>query len=66
MRRFINKLEANKDKDPKYELVLTLLKKRICTKGMYNILQYYDSALWVASEVSKDLDNTVVGYMRWR
>ena len=62
LRRFINKLEANKDKDPKYELVLTLLKeKEFAQKGCIIFLQYYDSALWVASEVSKDLDNTVVG-----
>ena len=28
LRRFVNKLEANRDKDPKYELVLTLLKEK--------------------------------------
>jgi superfamily II DNA or RNA helicase len=62
LRRFVNKLEANRDKDPKYELVLTLLKeKEFAQKGCIIFSQYYDSALWVASEVSKDLKNTVVG-----
>lgn len=62
LRRFVNKLDANKDKDPKYELLLSLLKeKKFAEKGCIIFSQYYDSALWVATELSNELKNTAIG-----
>jgi hypothetical protein len=62
LRRFIKKLDANKDKDPKYELVLSLLKNNgFAEKGCIVFSQYYESALWVATELSKDFKDKVIG-----
>lgn len=60
--RFVKKLEANKDQDPKYKLLLSLLnEKNFAQKGCIIFSQYFDSALWVANEVSRDIKNTLVG-----
>lgn len=62
LRRFIKKLEANKDDDPKYELVLSLLmNKGFADKGCIIFSQYYDSALWVATRLSNDMKGKVIG-----
>jgi len=62
LQRFVSKLEANRDNDPKYELVLKLLKEnRFAEKGCIIFSQYFDSAYWVASELSKNINNTIIG-----
>ena len=62
LRKFVSKLEANKDKDPKYELVLKLLKEgKFAQKGCIIFSQYFDSAYWVANELSNDFKSDSIG-----
>ena len=60
--RFIKTLDENKDKDPKYALVLNLLtKKGFKDKGCIIFSQYFDSAYWVAENLSNDLKGVSIG-----
>ncbi len=60
--RFIKTLDENKDKDPKYALVLDLLiNKGFKDKGCIIFSQYYDSAFWVAENLSNDLKGISIG-----
>lgn len=60
--RFIKTLDENKDKDPKYALVLDLLtKKGFKDKGCIIFSQYFDSAYWVAENLSNDLKGVSIG-----
>jgi hypothetical protein len=62
LRKFIKTLEANKDNDPKYELVLDLLvNKEFAEKGCIIFSQYFDSAYWVAESLSRDLTGITIG-----
>jgi len=60
--RFIKTLDENKEKDPKYALVLDLLtKKGFMEKGCIIFSQYFDSAYWVAENLSNDLKGVAIG-----
>lgn len=60
--RFIKTLDENKDKDPKYALVLNLLtNKGFKDKGCIIFSQYFDSAYWVAENLSNDLLGVAIG-----
>ena len=60
--RFIKILNENNDKDPKYALVLDLLtKKGFKDKGCIIFSQYFDSAFWVAENLSNDLKGVTIG-----
>ncbi len=60
--RFIKILQENQEQDPKYELVLNLLtEKGFQEKGCIIFSQYYDSAFWVAENLSNDLADTTIG-----
>ncbi len=62
LRIFISTLEANKDDDPKYALVLSLLKEKgFAEKGCIVFSQYYDSAFWVAQRLSLDFNGSPIG-----
>lgn len=62
LRRFIHTLEANKEKDPKYNLALGLLRdERWMERGCIIFSQYYDSAYWVAENLSRDLKTETIG-----
>lgn len=62
LRTFISTLEANRDKDPKYELVLDLLiNKGFAEKGCIIFSQYFDSAYWVAENLSRDMPGITIG-----
>ncbi|MBU4450126.1 MAG: DEAD/DEAH box helicase family protein [Actinobacteria bacterium] len=60
--RFIKILDENTDKDPKYALVLNLLTKEgFKDKGCIIFSQYFDSAYWVAENLSNDLKDVPIG-----
>ncbi|MGU8299106.1 phospholipase D-like domain-containing anti-phage protein [Clostridium perfringens] len=62
LRKFIKTIERNKEKDPKYNLVLDLLiKNGWKKKGCIIFSQYFDSAFWVAENLSKDIMGEVIG-----
>ena len=62
LQKFIKTIERNKEKDPKYNLVLDLLvKKDWKTKGCIIFSQYFDSAYWVAENLSRDIKGEVIG-----
>lgn len=62
LERFIRTIEINKDRDPKYDLALELLvNKGWKEKGCIVFSQYYDSAYWVAENLSKDIKGEQIG-----
>lgn len=54
---FINILEANKDTDPKYTLTLKLLRDGFLERGCIIFSQYFDSARFIAENLSNDYNN---------
>ncbi|MDK2821468.1 MAG: hypothetical protein PWP31_1433 [Clostridia bacterium] len=60
--KFIQTLDANKEKDPKYQLLFKLLiEDNWIDRGCIIFSQYYDSAFWVAENLSKDLKTEKIG-----
>ena len=60
--KFIEALNANKEKDPKYNLLLKLLiEDKWLERGCIIFSQYYDSVYWVAENLSYDLSNEIIG-----
>ena len=59
---FIETLYANQEKDPKYKLLLKLLlDDHWIRRGCIIFSQYYDSAHWVAENLSTDMPNEKIG-----
>lgn len=59
---FIDSLNSNKEKDPKYKIVYDLLvNKNWYDRGCIIFSQYYDSSYWVAENLSNDLKNKKIG-----
>ncbi len=59
---FIEMLNANKERDPKYKLVKKLIiDENWINRGCIVFTQYYDSAKWVAESLSIDLSNEKIG-----
>lgn len=55
LQRFVKALEANKERDPKYEVVRTCLKaKDWLSRGCIIFSQYYDSVRWLADQLARD------------
>ncbi len=68
LRELVKFLSLNRDCDPKYALVLEILRKGVGSdripwqeKGCIIFSQYYDSAYYVAESLSKDIGNTEIG-----
>jgi len=60
--RFIKTLNANQEKDPKYKRLLEILiDKNWIERGCIIFSQYYDSARWVAENLSNDLPDEKIG-----
>lgn len=60
--KFIETLNANKEKDPKYKLLLKLLvEDNWIERGCIIFSQYYDSTYWVAENLSNDLPTEKIG-----
>lgn len=61
LENFIDCLEINKARDPKYELTLKLLlEDKWIERGCIIFSQYYDSAYFIAENLSKDLKNEAI------
>lgn len=62
LKRFIETLNANQEKDPKYKRLLEILiDKNWIDRGCIFFSQYYDSARWVAENLSNDLPDEKIG-----
>ncbi|MED3892785.1 phospholipase D-like domain-containing protein [Peribacillus frigoritolerans] len=60
--RFVSTLEANKDKDPKYQLVMDLLlTEGWLERGCIIFSQYFDSAYWIAEGLSNEINGEKIG-----
>lgn len=60
--KFIEILNANKEEDPKYKLLLKILiDDNWIERGCIIFSQYYDSAYWVAEKLSNDLPDEKIG-----
>lgn len=60
--KFIDSIDANQEKDPKYQLLLKLLlEDDWLERGCIIFSQYYDSACWVAENLSDDLPHEKIG-----
>lgn len=56
LERFVKALEANRERDPKYAVVLECLKSRSwIERGCIIFSQYYDSVKWLAEQLMGDL-----------
>jgi superfamily II DNA or RNA helicase len=59
---FIDALEANQERDPKYEVVVDiLLRQRWLYEGCIIFSQYFDSVWWLANQLSRDLPKETIG-----
>lgn len=57
LQRFVKALEANHERDPKYSVVLSCLKKeRWLERGCIIFSQYFDSVSWLAQQLMEDLE----------
>lgn len=56
LQAFANALEANQERDPKYQVVLECLRgKNWLHDGCIIFSQYYDSVWWLADQLTRDL-----------
>ncbi len=62
LNRFLQALEANKERDPKYAVVLDCLRARgWLERGCIVFSQYYDSVCWLAEQLANDLPGVRIG-----
>lgn len=62
LQTFVQNLEANQVKDPKYQIVMEcLLHRGWLAKGCIIFSQYFDSLWWLADNLSKDLPGEKIG-----
>lgn len=62
LQKFIRAIQINKEKDPKYQLVYNLLvKENWKEKGCIIFSQYFDSAYWIAENLSSDIKGEPIG-----
>jgi hypothetical protein len=62
LKRFVDTLEANQERDPKYAVILeTLTTRGWLEKGCIVFSQYYDSIRWLAEQLVGDLPGEPIG-----
>jgi superfamily II DNA or RNA helicase len=62
LQAFVDALEANQERDPKYSVVLdTLLNKGWLNEGCIIFSQYFDSLWWLANQLSQDMPDEIIG-----
>jgi superfamily II DNA or RNA helicase len=62
LQRFVEALEANHDRDPKYAVVHDcLVSRRWLDRGCIVFSQYYDSLRWLAESLVHDLPGVAIG-----
>ncbi len=61
LQTFVDLLDANQERDPKYLVVLKLLiEEKWLKKGCIIFSQYYDSTWWLANQLAKELPDELV------
>jgi Helicase conserved C-terminal domain len=62
LQAFVDALEANQERDPKYGVVLDmLLNKAWLNEGCIIFSQYFDSIWWLANQLSQDMPGEIIG-----
>ncbi|MFZ3137061.1 MAG: phospholipase D-like domain-containing anti-phage protein [Thermodesulfovibrionales bacterium] len=62
LKKFIETLEANQDRDPKFANVMKyLLEKQWLNTGCIIFSQYYDSIIWLGEQISEELPDETIG-----
>lgn len=62
LKSFVENLEANKEQDPKYQVILNLLFGRHwLDRGCIIFSQYYDSIWWLANQLSQEFTTEPIG-----
>ncbi len=62
LERFINMLNANQDRDPKYQAVRDyLLDRNWLAEGCIIFSQYFDSIWWLANQLSREIPKEPIG-----
>jgi len=61
LKRFVQALQANQERDPKYAVVLDCLRsKHWLERGCIIFSQYLDSVKWLATELAEDLPHEAI------
>jgi hypothetical protein len=62
LQAFVDALEANQERDPKYDVVRdTLVSKGWLNEGCIIFSQYFDSIWWLAHQLSEDMPDEIIG-----
>lgn len=62
LRAFIDRLKANQERDPKYQVIVDLLlKQKWLEQGCIIFSQYFDSIWWLAQQLTETIPNEVIG-----
>lgn len=62
LQAFVDALSANRERDPKYAVVMDCLRHRgWLEQGCIVFSQYFDSVWWLAKQLSKDLSGEPIG-----
>jgi len=62
LQAFVNALEANQERDPKYQVVVdVLLHRGWLEAGCIIFSQYFDSIFWLANQLSQELPQETIG-----
>lgn len=62
LQAFVDRLEANQERDPKYQVVLELLtQKKWLRQGCIIFSQYFDSIWWLSQQLSQTLPEEPIG-----
>lgn len=62
LRKYVKALEATDAVDPKYEMTVELLRdEKWIEKGTIVFSQYFDTAMWIAENLSKEFENQIIG-----
>lgn len=62
LRAFIDRLKANQERDPKYQVIVDLLlKQKWLEQGCIIFSQYFDSIWWLAQQLTATIPNEAIG-----
>jgi len=62
LQAFVDALEANQERDPKYDVVRdTLVSQGWLDAGCIIFSQYFDSIWWLANQLSQDMPQEIIG-----
>lgn len=62
LRAFIDRLKANQERDPKYQVIVDLLlTQKWLEQGCIIFSQYFDSIWWLAQQLTETIPNEAIG-----